>query len=667
MTCPNLISVTGFRGVPGPEGPPGLGFTGPTGAVGDGITDDTAAIQAALDTGRHVFLPRGKYLCSAPLIMKPTVGGSAYGQRLFGESRDGVVLILTTDLVSQNPDTSYNDGFLVMSDHCEVNSLTIYAPHPHTLIGEQPGYITPTPVLGDDNYWQSRANLHDYPPLISVLGYNCTIENIKLVGGIDGIEAIKSTGMVPDALRIEGILAGCPGVNLRMHGNGDFAHVTNFMVQRFGVDDYLYPVTDSLIWRDGNVIAIQAGYGVTAFSDIQSFCGRVILGAVEPYALTKYPELDNAAFVDKSVLSDDGHYMATTGVYHFSSLMLDGDPAGLECWGAVARIDTVYKSTGVQAAFNPYYANLPAFICGHKGSVFANNLYLSCGANWVPPAWSSGTTYKQGVYVTSGGTTWKSKTAVASGGSAPSEGAYWTAEAPPAYAHIDQFQVRTPTNSAAPTRLSVSNSFIAGGTGPHIGKVEGGMLTLTDSEIRLNQTQTDYSETPLITQTGGMVHVCDNWVMSSGAARRTFIGLATDGTHQIVGNYATNWRIYTTAAVATAHIWNNRFVDDVVNGYVTSTKVKVIAGTAPAASGGNISVGHGLSTVLPQGLISASFFERIGTSEYWAPKFAWRIDNGSFIFKDAAASPNYDLDNVLTPGQPYTCRIVYAIGLPGLV
>ena len=37
------------------------------GAVGDNITDDTAAIQAALNSGYPLFMPRGIYKCTAPL------------------------------------------------------------------------------------------------------------------------------------------------------------------------------------------------------------------------------------------------------------------------------------------------------------------------------------------------------------------------------------------------------------------------------------------------------------------------------------------------------------------------------------------------------------------------------------------------------------------------
>ena len=53
------------------------------GAVGDGVTDDTAAINAALATGKVVFLPAGSYAVESPILV-PRGGASlvGYGQGL---------------------------------------------------------------------------------------------------------------------------------------------------------------------------------------------------------------------------------------------------------------------------------------------------------------------------------------------------------------------------------------------------------------------------------------------------------------------------------------------------------------------------------------------------------------------------------------------------------
>ena len=59
------------------------------GAVGDGVTDDTVAIQKALDTGSKVSFPDGTYKISSSLILKTD------GQTLEGESKLNTVIEAT--------------------------------------------------------------------------------------------------------------------------------------------------------------------------------------------------------------------------------------------------------------------------------------------------------------------------------------------------------------------------------------------------------------------------------------------------------------------------------------------------------------------------------------------------------------------------------------------
>lgn len=61
------------------------------GAVGDGVTDDSAAVQAALNASKGVYFPNGTYLINGPY--SPAAGMEMQdGQSLIGESANAVLL-----------------------------------------------------------------------------------------------------------------------------------------------------------------------------------------------------------------------------------------------------------------------------------------------------------------------------------------------------------------------------------------------------------------------------------------------------------------------------------------------------------------------------------------------------------------------------------------------
>ena len=72
------------------------------GAVGDGVHDDTAAIQAALDEGGHVVLPKGTYLTSATLTIPAdtSLSGDGWDTSIISYSGLGSGIELTGDNVS---------------------------------------------------------------------------------------------------------------------------------------------------------------------------------------------------------------------------------------------------------------------------------------------------------------------------------------------------------------------------------------------------------------------------------------------------------------------------------------------------------------------------------------------------------------------------------------
>jgi hypothetical protein len=90
----------------------------PYNATGLGVVSDSAAIQAALDTGQNVYIPKGTYLITTPLQLKTTL------QQVYG---DGLLTILlrTTNIEIMYSSTSvYGVALESLQFNCTVSEVT---------------------------------------------------------------------------------------------------------------------------------------------------------------------------------------------------------------------------------------------------------------------------------------------------------------------------------------------------------------------------------------------------------------------------------------------------------------------------------------------------------------------------------------------------------------
>lgn len=120
------------------------------GAVGDGVADDTAAIQAALNTGKAVFLPVGVYKLTAPVTL------STVGQRLYGESSHTTYL---TGGVN-------HDQVRIEASHCEVDHIHF---RPSGFSDTSPPAFAPIRI------YAALAHVHDNRFLAASAGHGTAI------------------------------------------------------------------------------------------------------------------------------------------------------------------------------------------------------------------------------------------------------------------------------------------------------------------------------------------------------------------------------------------------------------------------------------------------------------------------------------------------------------
>lgn len=135
------------------------------GAVGDGLNDDTSAIQAAIDTGLHVYIPSGSYLINNGLICRRA------GQMISGDGRNVSRFLInpTFNLSAQ--------GVIVFACGEEGPQLENFG-----MAFEQPDT-------------SNAAELVQYPVAIyAVSTARFTITSLKVTNAINGIDMTGNCG-----------------------------------------------------------------------------------------------------------------------------------------------------------------------------------------------------------------------------------------------------------------------------------------------------------------------------------------------------------------------------------------------------------------------------------------------------------------------------------------
>ena len=200
------------------------------GAKGDGVTDDTAALQAALNTGRAIFLPKGHYLVTDMLTVP-------YGSGIFGETKNFSKLIVPT---------SFNLAALGVVHIAQEGSNPFPSPgneNAATLKDFAIEFAQPDTAV--------RASLIQYPPAVYALSSGRFImQNIRLVRAWKGIWMPGNSGGV----FIDHLEASCFNQAIWIDENFDCTHLSRIHLWPFGCTS-----NQMTVFLDGNTIGLECG------------------------------------------------------------------------------------------------------------------------------------------------------------------------------------------------------------------------------------------------------------------------------------------------------------------------------------------------------------------------------------------------------------------------
>jgi hypothetical protein len=224
-----------------------------SGAKADGVTDDTAAIQKALDlaanAGGKVLLPPGRYLVAGSFHIPPGVTLQGVMESpVWSEPLKGSIILATGGRDKEDAPALFE-----MGHSSAVRGLTVFYPE------------------------QQTTNIHAYSWTFHLQGHDNTVENITLINSYKGIRVgpegnvrhrIRSVygcvlrrGILVDACsdigRIENVQFHCHWWTAAEVG-GDWKHVHEFMWRN--CEAFIFGRTDWEYVNNTFVFPVNVGY-----------------------------------------------------------------------------------------------------------------------------------------------------------------------------------------------------------------------------------------------------------------------------------------------------------------------------------------------------------------------------------------------------------------------
>lgn len=229
------------------------------GAIGDGIHDDTAAIQAALDSipvsgatssgktisGDTVFLPKGRYLISSPLILRSAVKlkGEGHYSKIISQNAHAILL-----------HTPFGHGYWECGG---VEDLSIYT---EGLVDKSAGVkakgitidesVLDLTALVLKNIWMECEGM--CIDIAKAYSQNCIIDNVQASNGGDGLLSIFGNANQLNALNTE----GAPRAGLKIEKgvvtvSGAGNSLTNCIIEGYPQGNVAYHIgPGSIYWRN---------------------------------------------------------------------------------------------------------------------------------------------------------------------------------------------------------------------------------------------------------------------------------------------------------------------------------------------------------------------------------------------------------------------------------